>query len=98
MGCGSGVIHEANPYESAVRLSRIFVSNVNTLDFPIGELKKSFGGRIPGASRDGATPVPIPNTAVKPIHANGTRTARSRESRSVPGTVPLKLAKAKLIW
>jgi hypothetical protein len=30
-------------------------------------------------------PVPIPNTAVKTASADGSRTARSRESRTAPG-------------
>ena len=37
-----------------------------------------------GAYSGGATPVPIPNTAVKPSSADGTARATERESRSVP--------------
>ena len=40
---------------------------------------------MPGAYTGGATPVPIPNTEVKPSRANGTALAREWESRSVPG-------------
>ncbi len=40
---------------------------------------------MPGAHTGGATPVPIPNTAVKPSRADGTASARGWESRSVPG-------------
>ena len=41
--------------------------------------------RIPGAISEGATPVPIPNTEVKPLSADGTYWATSWESRPVPG-------------
>jgi hypothetical protein len=34
---------------------------------------------------EGETPVPIPNTAVKPLRADGTGRATVRESRSLPG-------------
>ena len=40
---------------------------------------------MPGAHTGGATPVSIPNTAVKPSRADGTAFARGWESRSVPG-------------
>lgn len=40
-------------------------------------------GRIPGDHTCGATPVPIPNTAVKPA---GPMIVQSRESRSSPGS------------
>ncbi len=39
-----------------------------------------YGGAFTGR----ATPVPIPNTAVKPSWADGTAVARLWESRSVP--------------
>ena len=41
--------------------------------------------RIPGACSGGVTPVPIPNTEVKPSSADGTYWATSWESRPVPG-------------
>ena len=41
---------------------------------------------VPGGNSGGATPVPIPNTAVKSSSADGTWTARSWKSRSLPGT------------
>ena len=45
----------------------------------------SAGSRLRvGASSDGATPVPIPNTAVKPISADGTASARLWDSRPAP--------------
>ena len=40
---------------------------------------------FPGGDRRGATPVPIPNTAVKPSTADGTAGATPWESRSLPG-------------
>ena len=46
----------------------------------IGLLKESI---LPGDYREGATPVPIPNTEVKPLNADGT--ALGWESRSSPG-------------
>lgn len=44
--------------------------------------------RIPGGDAGGATPVPIPNTVVKPSWADGTALATARESRSPPGVMP----------
>ena len=41
--------------------------------------------RGPGGQTGGATPVPIPNTAVKPSRADGTALVTVRESRSPPG-------------
>ena len=41
--------------------------------------------KIPGGHRRGVTPVPIPNTAVKPSTADGTAGATPWESRSLPG-------------
>ena len=43
--------------------------------------------KIPGAISEGATPVPIPNTEVKPLSADGTYWATSWESRPVPGYI-----------
>src|SRR5947209_15345189 len=42
-----------------------------------------------GDWRDRATPVPIPNTVVKPVSADGTATARSWESRPLPASLML---------
>ncbi len=36
---------------------------------------------------EGETPVPIPNTAVKPLRADGTRWVTVWESRSLPGVI-----------
>ena len=37
-----------------------------------------------GDDSEGVTPLPIPNRAVKPLYADGTRSARARESRKSP--------------
>ena len=39
---------------------------------------------MPGDHTEGDTPDPIPNSVVKPLWANGSDSARDRESRSVP--------------
>ena len=41
-----------------------------------------------GGDAGGVTPVPIPNTEVKPFRADGTARATARESRSPPGVIP----------
>ncbi len=46
---------------------------------------KYFEAKIPGAPSGGATPVPIPNTVVKPSSVDGTCLATGWESRPVPG-------------
>ena len=45
----------------------------------------ALAARFPGDHTRGATPVPIPNTAVKPA---GPMIVQSRESRSSPGPIP----------
>ncbi len=40
---------------------------------------------FPGGYRKRATPVPIPNTEVKPLIANGTAWVAVWESRTLPG-------------
>ena len=47
-------------------------------------LAAAAGDQVSGAHSGGVPPVPIPNTAVKPTSADGSRTAGSLESRSVP--------------
>ena len=42
-------------------------------------------GTFPGGHRRGVTPVPIPNTEVKPSTADGTARVTAWESRSLPG-------------
>ena len=41
-----------------------------------------------GGNSKGDPPVPIPNTVVKPLRADGTWMDTSRESRSLPDTTP----------
>ena len=43
--------------------------------------------KFPGSYREEATPVPIPNTAVKLFIADGTWDAGPWESRSLPGVI-----------
>ena len=43
---------------------------------------------IPGGISGGATPVPIPNTEVKPSSADGTARETLWESRAPPGVLP----------
>ena len=49
----------------------------------IGESRRP--SRFPGGHRRRVTPVPIPNTEVKPSTADGTAWATAWESRSLPG-------------
>ena len=42
-------------------------------------------GNFPGNHNEGETPVPIPNTEVKPFSADGTAWGAKWESRSLPG-------------
>lgn len=49
-----------------------------------GRARRSVAG-FPGGDRRGVTPVPMPNTAVKPSTADGTAGATPWESRSLPG-------------
>ena len=42
--------------------------------------------RVSGDNGEGDPPVPIPNTEVKPLSADGTWLATARESRSSPGS------------
>ena len=46
------------------------------------------GHRVPGGHRSRVTPVPIPNTEVKPATADGTAWETAWESRSLPGVFP----------
>src|SRR5437773_4929486 len=60
---------------------------------------------ISGGYSGGGTPLPIPNRAVKPASADGTRRATSRESRSPPTSLnkgplrsgPLHSCRPKLV-
>ena len=42
--------------------------------------------QFPGDHSEGVTPVPIPNTVVKPLSADGTARAPAWESRTLPGS------------
>jgi hypothetical protein len=44
-----------------------------------------FSVNVPGGHTGGATPVPIPNTEVKPSKADATAAVRQWESRTLPG-------------
>jgi hypothetical protein len=50
---------------------------------------------LPGDYCERATPVPIPNTEVKPLNADGT--ALGRESRSSPGFFYFKRARYAIV-
>ncbi len=47
--------------------------------------QESYYVKIPGGYSGGATPVPIPNTEVKPVNVDGTAPERVWESRKLPG-------------
>ena len=47
--------------------------------------KEAVANRIPGGHRSRVTPVPIPNTEVKPATVDGTVWETAWESRSLPG-------------
>src|SRR5678809_1588073 len=49
--------------------------------------RKSQMTKFPGGHRGRVTPVPIPNTEVKPATADGTACAGVWESRSLPGVI-----------
>src|SRR5690606_3021576 len=64
--------------------------------FKVQTLLKAF--TFSGAYSGGATPVPIPNTAVKPSSADGTARATERESRSVPESFYAARGCINLAW
>ena len=49
------------------------------------ELRTQNSKDVPGGLTGGATPVPIPNTEVKPSKADDTAAVRQWESRTLPG-------------
>ena len=53
---------------------------------PIMDFRDNSDYQIPGDHAGGATPVPIPNTEVKPSRADDTAAARLWESRALPGS------------
>ena len=54
--------------------------------FPCRPNQGSFETSFSGVSSEGETPVPIPNTEVKPLSADGTALETVWESRSPPGS------------
>jgi hypothetical protein len=48
---------------------------------------RRFANKFPGGHRGRVTPVPIPNTEVKPATADGTACEGAWESRSLPGVI-----------
>jgi hypothetical protein len=68
----------------------IFVLSLSPLDsFPVF----FFFFRFFGGYSEGETPVPIPNTEVKPFSADGTAWEAARESRTLP-----KFIQSKAPW
>jgi hypothetical protein len=64
--------------------------NTNLKDYAIAEIKSGAdmnvrAKRFLGGNAEGVTPVPIPNTEVKPLWADGTARVAVWESRSPPG-------------
>ncbi len=53
---------------------------------PVMNSREDSDDHIPGDHAGGATPVPIPNTEVKPSRADDTAAARLWESRALPGS------------
>ena len=53
---------------------------------------------VPGGITGGATPVPIPNTEVKPSKADDTAAVRQWESRTLPGYKKSLLVKASRLF
>ena len=50
---------------------------------------------LSGGDNEGVTPVPIPNTEVKPFSADGTWLETARESRSLPDSIFLSSSMAE---
>jgi hypothetical protein len=53
-------------------------------DLPRAPARRRGADQVSGGHSGGVPPVPIPNTAVKPASADGSRTAGSLESRTPP--------------
>ena len=51
-----------------------------------------------GGDNEGVTPVPIPNTEVKPFSADGTWLETARESRSLPDSISLRCKKQRSVF
>src|SRR2546428_7525339 len=67
------------------RRARTRASPGYTRDSRCSERRSHRREKIPGGDAGGATPVPIPNTEVKPSRADGTALVTAWESRSLPG-------------
>ena len=63
------------------------MGNEKCFSFPIISAFQYSGIRILGDHGEGETPVPIPNTEVKPSSADGTARAAEWESRKLPGFI-----------
>ena len=61
---------------------------------PVMEFREDTDHHIPGDHAGGATPVPIPNTEVKPSRADDTAAARLWESRALPGSLKARGCKS----
>ena len=77
---------ESLPGRCSVR-SRLFdqLVRIGLSRFSAVELTAVKKSRIPGDHSEGATPVPVPNTEVKPLSADGTALETAWESRTSPG-------------
>src|SRR5262249_12346078 len=60
--------------------------------------QRRFANKFPGGHRGRVTPVPIPNTEVKPATADGTACVGAWESRSLPGVKSAKIACAISVY
>jgi hypothetical protein len=57
----------------------------NPLGDTFAPCSKYYAIKILGGDSDGVTPVPIPNTEVKPVYGDGTALERVWESSKLPG-------------
>ena len=73
--CGTPDNHDS----FAIRDKRFVIVEITNQQSPSQMTK------FPGGNRGRVTPVPIPNTEVKPATADGTACAGVWESRSLPG-------------
>ena len=72
--------------QTASRLARAFaLRGEESIATTAMERSPTFDKEVSGDHSGGETPVPIPNTAVKPASADGTALATGWESRSLPG-------------
>jgi hypothetical protein len=64
----------AGPWFASKTASSLFIAALDPYIFSWSELRPSVepDGKLSGRHSEGVTPVPIPNTAVKPLSADGT--------------------------